>query len=124
MNNNHSASKMSLMQLIDQQVAHVWMVRTFLKHCDEAEDDEELASVHRDLYDFMLALGPALEEGDEAMYIKLSKKKLTKLRRAMELFVEIQPEVSGHMNFRMAARSLQQAVANIVQLLDRSLPSS
>ena len=26
---------------IDQQVAHLWMVRTFLKHADESEDDEE-----------------------------------------------------------------------------------
>ncbi len=52
------------MQALDKQVAHVWMVRTFLKHSDEAAEDEELASVHRDLYDFMLALGPSLDAGD------------------------------------------------------------
>lgn len=120
---NANPPKLGLMELIDEQVAHIWMVRTFLKHCDEAEEDEELASVHRDLYDFMLALGPALEKDDEALYVKLSKKKLSKLRRATALFVEIQPEVSGHMNFRMAARSLRKAVDMIAELLDRSLPS-
>ncbi len=102
---------------IDDLVSHVWMVRTFLKHCEEAEEDDELASVHRDLYDFMLALGPALDSGDDTAYLKLCKKKLGKLKRATELFIEIQPEVSGHMNFRMAARSLQLAVHGIVQLV-------
>ncbi len=106
-----------LMQAIDDQVAHVWMVRTFLKHSDEASEDEELASVHRDLYDFMLALGPALDAQDGDAYVKIAKKKLSKLRRATALFVEIQPEVSGHTNFKMAARSLQLAAARIEQLL-------
>ena len=109
-----------LMRAIDEQVAHVWMVRAFLKHSDEATDDEELASVHRDLYDFMLALGPALDAGDCAAYIKMAKKKLSKLKKATELFIEIQPEVSGHTNFRMAARSLELAVRSIVDLLERS----
>jgi hypothetical protein len=109
-----------LMRAIDEQVAHVWMVRAFLKHSDEATDDEELASVHRDLYDFMLALGPALDAGDGVAYLKMAKKKLSKLKKATELFAEIQPEVSGHTNFKMAARSLEVAVQNIVGLLERS----
>lgn len=108
---------MALMQEIDAQVAHVWMVRTFLKHCDEVAEDEELASVHRDLYDFMLALGPALDAGDSAAYLKLAKKKLSKLRNATALYCEIQPEVSGHMNFKMAARSLELACQKIESLL-------
>ncbi len=103
---------------IDNEISHVWMVRTFLKHSEEAAEDEELASVHRDLYDFMLALGPALDAGDSAAYLKLAKKKLSKLRNATALFVEIQPEVSGHTNFKMAARSLQLAVKRIEELLE------
>ena len=106
-----------MMHDIDDQISHVWMVRTFLKHSDEAAEDEELASVHRDLYDFMLALGPALDAGDSAAYLKLARKKLSKLRKATALFVEIQPEVSGHTNFKMAARSLQLAVKRIEELL-------
>ncbi len=105
------------MQLVDQQLSHIWMVRTFLKHSDEVTDDEELASVHRDLYDYMLALGPSLEQGDAETYLKLARKKFSKLRRAMELFLEIQPEVSGHTNFKMAARSLQLSVTAIESLI-------
>ncbi len=107
-----------LMNTIDEQVAHVWMVRTFLKHCDEAAEDEELASVHRDLYDFMLALGPALDAQDGVAYVKMARKKFSKLRRATELFKLIQPDVSGHTNFKMAARSLELACARIGGLLE------
>ncbi len=108
-----------LMARIDEQVSHIWMVRTFLKHSDEVKDDEELASVHRDLYDFMLALGPSLDAKDGESYLKLAHKKWTILRKATDLFLEIQPEVSGHMNFRMAAQSLQLAVAQIGQYLQK-----
>jgi len=108
----------TLMTRIDAQLAHVWMVRAFLKHSDEQIEDEELASVHRDLYDYMLALGPSLDSQDEATYLKLARKKYSKLRRATELFTEIQPEVSGHTNFKMAAHSLRLAVAEIGRLLD------
>lgn len=98
---------------IDDQIAHVWMVRRFLKHAEETEEDEELQEVARDLYDFMLAVGPARTEEDWPAYMKMAKKKLRRLERATELFVEIQPEVSGHTNFQMAARSLQLAVQAI-----------
>lgn len=107
------------MRRIDEYCSHVWMVRTFLKHSEEAEEDEELCEVHRDLYDFMLALGPALDENDAAKYLKLAKKKLKRLKRAKELFDEIQPEISEHMNFKMSAKSLELAVHGIVALLEK-----
>ena len=106
------------MKRIDEMCTHVWMVRTFLKHSEEAEEDEELCEVHRDLYDFMLALGPAIEANDSAQYMKLAKKKLKRLRRAQLLFAEIQPEISEHMNFRMANHSLQLACAEIVKTME------
>jgi hypothetical protein len=37
-----------------------------------------------------------------------------------ELFARIQPEVSAHTNFQMAAASLNMAVAEIGELLQRS----
>ena len=98
---------------IDQQVSHLWMVRTFLKHADEAEDDEELREIVRDLYDFILAVGPLDEAESPTDYLKFAKKKLGKLKRATALYEEIQPEVSGHTNFVMAARSLRIAVDQI-----------
>ena len=105
------------MAQIDAVLSHVWMVRTFLKHSDESTDDEELAEVHRELYDYMLALGPSFESGDSEKYLHLARKKLSKLKAATQLFLDIQPEVSGHMNFRMAAKSLSLAVTQIETLL-------
>ena len=102
------------------QLSHVWMVRTFLKHCEEAEEDEELREVHRALYDYNLALGGPLTAGDAEAYLKQANKKLSKLRKATELFLEIQPEVSGHTNFEMSARSLDAAVKEIGKLLEQA----
>lgn len=106
-----------LMQRVDTLLSHVWMVRTFLRHSEEAEEDDELCEVHRALYDYMLALGEPHKNGDAPAYIKQATKKLSKLRKATELFLEIQPEISDHTSFRMAAQSLQVAVAEIDELL-------
>ena len=105
------------MQQIETQLAHVWMVRAFLKHSEEAEDDEELADVHRTLYDFQLAVGGPLRDGDAAAYLKAAGKKFAKLRTAAETFAEIQPEVSTHTNFQMAVASLTAAVGQIGEIL-------
>jgi hypothetical protein len=113
-----------LMHQVDDCLSHVWMVRTFLKHSDEASDDEELAEVHRGLYDFMLALGPSYEAHDANRYLKIARKKLGKLKSATAAFQELQPEVSGHMNFRMANKSLTLAVKQIARLLETSSDST
>jgi cob(I)alamin adenosyltransferase len=106
-----------LMQALDTQLAHVWMVRAFLKHSEEAAEDDELAEVHRDLYDYMLALGGPLTAGNAEEYLKLARKKFGKLKRASQTFARIQPEISQHTNFLMAARSLAAAVAEVEALL-------
>lgn len=108
------------MQRIDALLAHVWMVRAFLKHSEEAQDDDELAEVHRELYDYMLALGGPLKEQDAAAYLKLATKKLAKLKQATALLERIQPEVSAHTNFQMAVASLKTAVQEITELLAAS----
>jgi cob(I)alamin adenosyltransferase len=113
-------SPSELMIQIDTQLAHVWMVRAFIKHSEEAAEDEELAEVHRELYDYMLALGGPLKEGNAEAYLKLARKKFSKLKQAVELFERIQPEVSQHTNFFMAAASLKSAVAEIGRLLAQS----
>ncbi len=103
---------------IDDWLSHVWMVRTFLKHSEEAEEDDELRDVHRDLYDYMLALGAPLQAKDYAKYLKVAKKKLKRLKAGNDLFSEIQPEISSHTNFQMAANSLRLAVARIIELVE------
>lgn len=105
------------MQRIETLLSHVWMVRAFLKHSDEAEGDEELQEIHRTLYDYQLAVGGPCREGDSATYLKLAKKKFSKLRQASEDFSRIQPEVSTHTNFQMAAVSLAAAVKEIGEVL-------
>ena len=107
-----------LMLRIDEQLSHVWLVRTFVKHSEEAEEDDDLREVHRELYDYMLALGPAFQAKDADEYLKLARKKLGKLRKTAELFREVQPEVSTHTNFLMAVHSLEVAVREICQLLE------
>ena len=105
------------MQRIDGLLTHVWMVRTFIKHSEEVEDDPELSEIQRTLYDFMLALGNAWKAQDGEAYLKQAQKKFSKLRRATEEFAEIQPEVSTHMNFKMAVESLKLAVKEIGEVL-------
>ena len=107
------------MHRIDQLLSHVWMVRTFIKHSEEFEDDDDLREVQRDLYDTMLSLGAAWKDQDAEAYLKQIRKKLKKLQNATQLFVEIQPEVSSHMNFQMAARSLEGAVGEIVKNIEK-----
>ena len=107
------------MRRVDTLLTHVWMVRTFLKHSEEAEEDDELCRIHRTLYDYMLALGPTWKAQDADGYLKQAAKKYPKLRRAADDFAALQPEVSTHTNFEMAAASLTAAVAEIGQLLGK-----
>jgi cob(I)alamin adenosyltransferase len=103
---------------LDQLVSHLWMVRTFLKHSEEAAEDDELAEVYRDLYDFMLAIGGPSSENDHAACLKIARKKFKRITAARDLFLEIQPHISTHTNFRMTAMSLDTAVEEIRQLLE------
>ncbi|MBI3467577.1 MAG: amidohydrolase [Planctomycetes bacterium] len=105
------------MQRIDTLLSHVWMVRAFLKHSPEAEEDEELCEVHRTLYDYMLALGGPLKERNAAAYLAQARKKLSKLRKARDDFAALQPQVSTHTNFQMANASLTAAVDEIARVL-------
>ncbi len=108
-----------LMCRAERLLSHVWMVRTFLKHSPETEDDVEVSQIHRALYDVMLALGPSAAAGDYDSYFRLLKKKFRRLREATESWRQLQPEVSSHMNFRMSVESLTAAVAELEQLLSR-----
>ena len=119
-----SMTEQEKMERLDQLLSHVWMVRTFLKHSEEAAEDEELCDVFRQLYDYMLALGGPSNEGDVATYMKVAKKKLRRLKSAAELFLEIQPEISSHTNFKMAATSLRAAVDEIETIIKGNEPTA
>jgi hypothetical protein len=106
------------MQAIEAELSHIWMVRAFLKHSEEAEEDEELCEVHRGLYDYMLALGKSSKEGDSGAFMKMAVKKFAKLRRSGQLFFEIQPEISSHTNFMMAAKSLKNSLDSLATIIE------
>ena len=91
-------------------LSHLWMVRTFLKHAPEVEEDEVLLDVPRTLFDSIRAVEPARERGDHAEFLRRLKGKLPKLRRVAELLQREHARVSDHTNFKMAATSLQGAV--------------
>jgi hypothetical protein len=117
MSDASSSAVVSAVEQIDDQLAHLWMVRTFIKHSDEAQEDDDLKEVARELYDYILAVAPAKLAEDHAAYIKTAKKKFAKLRNAAELYDEIQADVSSHTNFEMANRSLKLVVAKIDEIL-------
>lgn len=97
-------------------LAHLWMVRTFLKHADEVMEDEQLAEIPRLLYDSIRAVEPAYLAGDHATYLRRLKGKLTKLKRGAELFAREYNRVSAHTNFEMASISLSGAVRQMEEV--------
>ena len=87
-------------------LAHAWMIRTFLKHADEVQEDEGMLDVPRTLYDSIRAVEPAFQRGDYGDFLRRLKGKLPKLRRVADHFRDHFKEFSPHTNFEMAALSL------------------
>ncbi len=102
---------------INVVLAHAWMVRNFLKHADEVQEDDELLEVHRTIFDAIRAVEPSRERGDAKEYLRRMRGKLSKLRRAAEVFAREYPRVSTHTNFEMAALSLSGCVRQIEEIL-------
>jgi hypothetical protein len=97
-------------------LAHAWMIRTFLKHADEIQDNEDMLDVPRTLYDSIRAVEPARERGDLGDYLRRLKGKLPKLRRAATYFNDHFKEFSPHTNFEMAAASLLGVVKHMEEI--------
>ena len=102
---------------LNEVLAHAWMVRTFLKHAEEIQDDPDLLDVPRTLFDYCRAVEPARERGDLKTYLHLIKGKLPKLRRAAELLAGEFRRVSDHTNFQMASLSLTGCVRQVEEVL-------
>src|SRR5262249_11500984 len=97
-------------------LAHAWMIRTFLKHADEIQENEDMLEVPRTLYDSIRAVEPARERGDTGDYLRRLKGKLPKLRRVAEYFNAHCKEFSPHTNFEMAAVSLLGVVKQMEEI--------
>jgi len=105
------------MDRINVVLAHAWMVRAFLKHADEVQDDVEMLDVHRMIFDYTRAVQPSFERRDAQEYLRRAKGKLPKLRKSAEFFAQEYKRVSDHTNFQMAALSLQGVVRQIEEIL-------
>jgi hypothetical protein len=103
-------------QRLNAVLAHAWMVRTFLKHADEIQEDEGMLDVPRTLYDSIRAVEPAFQRGDTAEYLRRLKGKLPKIRRVAEHFNAHFREFSPHTNFEMAALSLLGVVRHMEEI--------
>jgi hypothetical protein len=112
------------MERINLILAHAWMVRTFLKHSEDIQDDEELLEVHRMIFDYARALEPSYQRKDTEDYLRRARGKLPKLRRVAELFAKEFPRVSTHTNYQMAAVSLTACVREIEDVLNTVEPAS
>jgi hypothetical protein len=115
---------------LEEILAHAWMVRTFLKHAPEIQDNPEMRAVPRTLFDSIRAVEPARQRGDYATYLRRLQGKLPKLRQITDFFAQHYTEFSTHTNYAMAALSLRgiiRVIEEILQRLDwdavRQLPS-
>ncbi len=97
-------------------LAHLWMIRTFLKHAEEMQEDAELMEVPRMLFDAIRAAEPARERGDTAEFLHRLRGKLPKIRRVAELFTREHKRVSDHTNYQMAATSLNGCVRQMEEI--------
>jgi len=112
------------MERINLLLAHAWMVRQFLKHADEVQEDEEMLEVHRMIFDYSRAVEPSYQRKDVPEYLHRAKGKLGKLKRQAEFFEANYRRVSDHMNFVMAATSLSFVVKQIDEVLAAVPPSA
>lgn len=96
-------------------MAHAWMVRTFVKHSEEAEDFPELMNLARTVFDLARAL--ETRTADPAGYLQMLRKKLGKLRRAADEFRANAPKASAHTNFQQAVVSMDACVRRLDELL-------
>src|SRR6266404_3161699 len=74
------------MERINTTLAHAWMVRNFLKHADEVQEDEEMLEVHRMIFDYIRAVEPSYQRKDEKEYLHRARGKLPKLKHAADFF--------------------------------------
>lgn len=105
------------MQRLNTILAHAWMVRAFLKHADEIQEDEEMLDVHRMIFDYIRALEPSFQRQDAKEFLHRARGKLPKLKKSAEFFACEYRRVSDHTNFEMAAASLTGCVRQIEEIL-------
>jgi hypothetical protein len=101
-------------------MAHAWMVRTFIKHCEEVDDFPELSQIVRAVFDISRALDIRVDDPDA--YVRMLRKKLPRVRAAVEKFARDAPLASLHTNFQQAVVSIQSVADDLMHLVS-ALPA-
>ena len=99
-------------------MAHVWMVRTFIKHCDEIDDFPELMEIVRAVFDMSRAIEN--KACDPETYFRFAGKKIGKLRKAVIQFRKDAWRSSTHTNFQQAVVSVEHATDRLELILDQA----
>lgn len=110
-----------LSELVDRSqkvFAHAWMVRTFIKHSDEAEDFPEIMGMARVVFDTAMAMESRVN--DPVGYFRMLEKKIGKLQKAAAQFRIDAPRASAHTNFQQAVISIDACVEEWERLLTQS----
>jgi hypothetical protein len=110
------------MERVNTLLAHAWMVRTFLKHADEIQENDDLLAVGRTIFDYVRALEKSYQNKDYRDYFSRAQRKLGKLRTMSDTLTVEQPRISSHTNFQMAAVSLGACVREIDEVLEKVRP--
>lgn len=109
-------SPQEIIERCNKVMAHAWMVRTFIKHSEEAEDYPELLQIARVVFDTSRALETRLD--DPAAYLRMLQKKIGKLRAAACQFRLDAAEASTHTNFTQAVISMDVCIEDLDALLE------
>ncbi|MBU6296171.1 MAG: amidohydrolase [Planctomycetes bacterium] len=112
-----SAQAKAILDQAAPQLAHLWMIRTFLKHAEEVQDHDDVLEVPRALFDAIRAAEPSMEAGDYARALHKLRGKFPKLEAARDLYLARFREISDHTNHQMAAQSLDAAVKALGRIL-------
>lgn len=99
------------------QLAHLWMIRTFLKHAEEVQDHDDVLEVPRALFDAIRAAEPSMESGDYPRALHKLRGKFPKVEAARDLYLARFRDISDHTNHQMAAQSLDAAVKALGAIL-------
>ncbi|MEZ6132375.1 MAG: amidohydrolase [Planctomycetaceae bacterium] len=105
----------TLVDLFQKTMSHAWMVRTFIKHCDEVDDYPELMGIVRAVFDMSRAIESKTD--DPATYFRFARKKIGKLRKAAEQFQQDAWTASTHTNFQQAVTSVLFATEQMEDIL-------
>ena len=106
-----------IIERCERVMSHAWMVRTFIKHCEEVEEFPELMNMARSIFDVSRALETRID--DPTGYFRMLRKKLGRFGRAVEQFRTDAAVASEHMNFRQAVVSIDSCVMELREWADR-----